>query len=74
MSVKKGVIEWRDIVEFPEWEVNSRGEVRTKLTMRSAEKIVVGQSYCYLLRRKGKEYVRPIRPIMRATFPEVNFK
>ena len=72
MSVKKGVVEWRDLVEFPEWEINSRGEVRSKMTLAVPEKRAVGAGFWYILTTKGKEHIRGPRALMRSTFPEVN--
>lgn len=73
MTKTKGVIEWRTISEFPEWEIASNGNVRHKLTGKTPEKKPVGATYWVVLTNQGRESLRGIRALMRKSFPEVIF-
>lgn len=63
--------EWREVPEFPAYEVTSLGHIRRKSTKVQHAVNVTGATETVQLTKDGKRYHRTLASVVRSAFPGV---
>lgn len=63
--------EWREVPDFPNYEVTSLGDIRRKGTNEQHAVNLTGTTETVQLSRDGKRYHRTVKSIVKAAFPGV---